>query len=75
MTVTKVRRDGAPLYTLYANCHDIKAYWKRPTDQSKKRLQNGTASFKEVMQIQIEEWIRKVSRIIIEEDLYWESLL
>jgi len=72
LTVAKVWRDGGPFY---ANCHDIKAYWKRPTDQSKKRLQNGAASFEEVMQIQIEEWTRKVSGIITEEDLYWESLL
>lgn len=71
-TIAKVRRSGGPFDAI---CHDIKAYWKRPTDQAKKRLQNGAALFEEIMQIQIEEWMRKVSRTITEEDLYWESLL
>ncbi|KAJ9640278.1 hypothetical protein H2199_005817 [Coniosporium tulheliwenetii] len=72
LTIGKVQRKPGDRHGTYG---DLKPYWRKPTAQAKENLRRCKASFEEVMQIQIEEWTREVSKVVTEDDLYWESLL
>lgn len=41
----------------------LKPYWDPPTALAKEKLQRSTISFQELMQVQIEEWMRGVVAI------------
>ena len=69
-TIRKMRRDDDGQWAT----HDMRLYWDKPTSMAKSRLQAGTETFEELMQVQIEEWTREISPIVRPND-YWESLL
>ncbi|KFY66178.1 hypothetical protein V496_02144 [Pseudogymnoascus sp. VKM F-4515 (FW-2607)] len=70
LTIRKTMRRDDGQWT----SHDMRPYWDKPTSMAKLRLPAGKVTFEELMQIQIEEWTRKISPIVRLND-YWESLL
>jgi hypothetical protein len=71
-TIMKVQKRPGNSHT---TAHDLKPYWNTPTAQAKDKLQRSRASFEELMQIQIEEWTREVSKVVGGRGWNWESLL
>jgi hypothetical protein len=53
--------------------HNLRPYWNSASATAKQKLLIGKASFEEIMQIQIEEWMRQPSQVVSADD--GESLL
>jgi hypothetical protein len=50
--------DRFGIHKYHSEC-DLASYWDAPTIHAKEKVKNGIASFKELMQVQIEEWTRE----------------
>lgn len=72
LTIRKVRTERE---VLEWGGYDLRRYWEKPTARAKRKVVEGTASFEELMQVQMEEWTRKVSATISPDEMYRESLL
>lgn len=71
-TIKKIQKRPGDDHSTF---HDLKPYWDKPTAAAKDRLRNFTASFKDLMQIQVEEWTREFSGVVGDEGWNWESVL
>jgi hypothetical protein len=60
VTIQKERlKLDSDLPQLPQGIFDLTPYWNRSSAQARNNFRNGKASFEEVMQIQIEDWIKK----------------
>ena len=54
---------------------NISGWWESPSAAGRQRFRRGRASFEEVMQMQMEEWTRRLADRVGDPGSYWTSWL
>ena len=42
----------------------LRSYWYPPSAEVKRSVRSGSATFEQIMQVEIEEWTREISRFV-----------